>query len=113
VKRTILAIVAIAATSGLIASTAVAADRASVRVQYADLDLTRDPGVDSLYARLRHAANAVCERPGTRDLTSLTLEASCRSRALDEAVARVHNARLTARHTGTGHAVQLADSRLP
>lgn len=115
-KTAILAFVTIAAAGGPIVSPAFAADtsdRASVRVQYADLDLTRDPGVERLYARLRQAADSVCALPGTRDLASRAHEASCRSRALDEAVARVHNARLTARHTGTGHLVQLADSRVP
>jgi len=113
-SKTALALVAITAAGGLIAGPAFAVDageRASIRVQYADLDLARDPGVNSLYARLRRAAADVCERPGSRDLKSRALEAQCRDQALDEAVARVHNPRLKARHAGVGHAIQLADAR--
>ena len=41
------------------------ADRAAVRVSFADLDLSNEAGLATLYARLRSASQAVC---GSRSL---------------------------------------------
>lgn len=89
------------------------ADRASVRVQYGDLDLGRDAGVDTLYARLRGAARRVCEHSGTRDLRTFAMDSACSDQALDAAIARVNNPHLSARHGGVSRAIELADARLP
>lgn len=74
-------------------------DPPAVHVQFADLDLSHDAGVERLYARLRRAATTVCSlHADIRDLRATELERTCVATALDRAVADVHSARLSARH---------------
>ena len=74
-------------------------DVPSVRVQYADLDLTRDAGVEHLYTRLRHAAVAVCDQHADiRDFRAVAAQRTCTANALDRAVAEIHSSRLSTRH---------------
>lgn len=83
----------------------------SVRVAYSDLDLSKDVGVDALYTRLRHAAGHVCgDRVDIRDLKGVQMERACVARALDTAVESVHSPRLTARHTGAGPTLRVAQA---
>jgi UrcA family protein len=83
----------------------------SLRVSYYDLDLSKDSGVDTLYTRLRHAAGHVCgDRVDIRDLKGVQMERACVARALDNAVESVHSQRLTARHTGAGPALRVAQA---
>jgi len=80
-----------------IASVAIAADTGAppvARVRYGDLNLSNDAGVAHLYARLRHAADQVCELGSFRDI----VDQGCATQALDAAVAAVGNERLTALH---------------
>ncbi len=101
--RPALAIIAAGLGGLLLASSAFAAaagDAPSVRVSYSDLDLTQDAGVERLYARLRRAANQVCDSADNRDLAAFARRESCVRHALDRAVDDVHSARLTARHKG-------------
>jgi UrcA family protein len=62
--RKTLSLIAASIASATIATAAFAADTdepPSVRVCYADLNLSSGAGVAHLYARLRNAANQVCE----------------------------------------------------
>ncbi|MBS0394103.1 MAG: UrcA family protein [Proteobacteria bacterium] len=86
-------VLALCATTGAEARDADATR--STRVNYADLDLAHDAGVNALYARLRSAAGHVCASPNFRDV----IDQACASRALDEAVANVANEQLSALHT--------------
>jgi len=66
----------------------------TTRVGFADLNLASDAGVAHLYARLRNASRRVCVRASFRDL----VDDACAARALDGAVAAVHNDKLSAMH---------------
>ena len=109
--RPTLAIIAAGLGGWLLASTAFAApsaDSNSVRVSFSELDLTKDAGVERLYARLRRAAQQVCGSVDQRDLVALRQQESCVKQALDHAVEDVHSSRLTARHKGTAANAQFA-----
>jgi len=72
----------------------------SETVRIGDLDLARDSDLHTLYTRLRKAAVHVCTMGGmaTGDL----VDDSCPRRALDDAIASVANASLTALHEHRG-----------
>ncbi len=101
--RPTLAIIAAGLGGWLLASTAFASTSAevpAVRVNYSELDLSKDAGVERLYARLRHAAEQVCGNVDHRDLVAGRQRDACVRASLDRAVEQVHSARLTARHKG-------------
>ncbi|HEY2780812.1 MAG TPA: UrcA family protein [Steroidobacteraceae bacterium] len=79
---------ALAAPSGLI-------DQESRKVEYGDLDLTRDAGVATLYSRIRTAARAVCEPTDLVMLNLLRDRTDCRPDAIARAVADVNAPLLT------------------
>jgi UrcA family protein len=109
--RPTLTMIAAGLGGWLLASTAFAATQAdppAVRVKYAELDLTKDAGVEHLYTRLRNAARQVCGRADNRNLAALADQDACMQRALDRAVEDVHSARLTARHKGAAAGAQYA-----
>lgn len=98
-KPLILAIAGLAGLPFAAGAATVPADARSVRVQFADLDLTHDAGVEHLYVRLRHAANSVCDQhANVRDVRAMARERDCTNQALDRAVAQIRSARLSARH---------------
>ncbi len=73
------------------AGTAHAADAPSVAVSYQDLDLARPTDARVLYARLQHAAGAVCENYGTAtDLAHRVVYQRCYDAALADAVRQVN-----------------------
>lgn len=84
------------------ASAAGADDFSSVRVRYADLNLSNEAGAAHLYARLRNAANQVCEYTSFRNV----VDQGCAATALNGAVTAVGNARLTALHLRAAGATQ-------
>ena len=109
--RPALAFIAAGLGGWLLASTALAAapaDAPAVRVAFSELDLTKDAGVERLYARLRHAAAQVCGTNQTRNLGVLRSRDACARAALDRAVEAVHSSRLTARHKGATSGTQFA-----
>jgi len=65
-----------AGTAAVLASTSVNAQPVIVtadaplteHISYADLDLSSDAGVRALEARVRNAAHALCDEPGTQPL---------------------------------------------
>ena len=55
-----------------------AAENASVRVTYADLNLTTDFGKDKLQRRISYAAGIVCSTADPRDLNQVRAVTDCR-----------------------------------
>lgn len=96
----------------LTTSVASADDARSVRVRYADVNMTTSEGVQVLYARLRTAAHHVCVDAGTQELQRLMRANACFDKALDDAVAHVGHTQLVALHTRRtgrlGHSVIIA-----
>jgi UrcA family protein len=65
------------------------------RVSFADLDLTRGPGVVALYARIRSAAQQVCGTVDARQLEAITNSHRCTKQAIARAVREVNAPTLT------------------
>jgi len=91
-KRMVLAIGLSA--SAAIAAPAMATEKASASVQYADLDLTSEDGQRELDRRISRAAKAVCEselqRTGTRIRNSAYRECQASVQAqLERRIARI------------------------
>jgi len=78
-------------------------DRAAVGVSFADLDLSSEAGLQTLYGRLRASSYSVC---GTRSLAEagsldqLAVNKRCFKKSLSKAVARFDNDKLTEIHAG-------------
>jgi UrcA family protein len=67
----------------------------SVTVSYRDLNLSTIEGATALYQRLRHAANSVCDEPGT-GIAHFQEWKSCYQAAIADAVAKVNSPLLIA-----------------
>lgn len=109
-NRTLLAFAAAACLAAPAAFAAGADAPRTTTVAYDDLNLNSPAGVETLYARLRGAAQNVC---GDRDFRTLRARAayqSCYSHALDTAVAGVNHDSLTARHLGKSAPARFAGS---
>ena len=88
-----------------------AAEVATRRVGYADLDLTRDAGAAALYSRIHFAARQVCE-PVSAAWTWKVLEPArrCIEAAITRAVADVNAPALTTYYLAkTGQSIDLAE----
>jgi UrcA family protein len=70
-------------------------DPPSRRVSFADLDLTRDTGVATLYSRLSSAAREVCATNDSWEPKLFAHSYECRHQALERAVSDVNSATLT------------------
>ena len=109
-KALILAAALVAAGA---ASTPVFAQEADVRtehVSYRDVDFGNSQQVRSFYARLRMAAQRVCNRDD-RSLGGMQAERACERNALDLAVAQVNRQELYALHGTPSTQVAEAGSR--
>jgi UrcA family protein len=97
--RVVGAALAIAAAT-LIANIAAAKEpgAASAMVNYSDLDLTQSADTARLYARLKYASQKVCSSYDTRVLRMQRLHEACYDTALNDAVARVNDAKLSSLH---------------
>lgn len=62
----------------------------SVTVQFADLNLDREAGLDTLYKRIRIAAKRVCSAHQSQMLVSKQAYASCINLAVTTAVAQIN-----------------------
>ncbi len=97
-------LVALVATGlAFVGSTAVAAPQTEtheVTVNYADLNLESAAGIESLYARIRSAAKQVCGTAERHDFGAQADVRACREAAVANAVAKIDNAALAARHAG-------------
>ncbi len=99
-SRVVGVALAIAAAS-LFADVASAArddGQVSTVVKYGDLDLSRSADTQQLYARLKDASEQVCGSEYTRDLRMQRLHKACYTGALNRAVERVSEPKLTALH---------------
>ena len=76
----------------------------SIKVGYADLDLSTQAGAATLYNRIRGAARQVCGYEGA-SFEDKAIWKSCFTGAIDNAVATVNNPRLTALHSGESPSV--------
>ena len=84
------------------ATQAPAADPSDVRsetVSYRDLNLSTIEGATALYLRIKHAANHVCDEPGT-GIAHFQEWKSCYQAAIADAVAKVNSPLLTSVHGG-------------
>jgi len=75
----------------------------TLRVSYADLDLTSDAGIDVLYGRLQRASEMACDTGSIHQKGSLKAArsaASCFDEVLTNLVSKVNNNKLTAVHEG-------------
>jgi UrcA family protein len=95
VTATAVALVGFAAANAALAAEP---GTTSITVSYADLDLGKPQGVDTLYARLKGAAKAACGDTDARNLREKALVRECRDEALASAVKGVNHAALTAMH---------------
>ena len=99
--RKTLILVAAGAAAWLASAGAMAAgsdDTRSVRVSYADLDLSKAAGVDSLRSRLRQASEKVCGGSSDiRDLGTSAAQRQCSARALSAALEQLRTAQHAAR----------------
>jgi UrcA family protein len=101
-------LVALIATGLAFVGTAAHADTDTltrdVKVNFADLNLESQAGIESLYSRLQTAARKVCGTPTRADLQSFDEVAQCRKAAIGAAVARIDNKALSARHSNRADA---------
>jgi UrcA family protein len=93
----VLAACLIGASGSALAATP-ADETPSMKVSYADLNLTSDEGNSALYARIAAAARQVCltDRVDIRDLGAYAQARSCEAQAIARAVHAVHSPRLAA-----------------
>ncbi len=70
----------------------------SVRVSYADLNLGNVAGAETLYARLKRAAQKVCDDEARKPVNTLNAIRDCEETALNRAVEAVGSERLTDIH---------------
>jgi UrcA family protein len=72
----------------------------SERVSYADLNLNKSADAQTLYARLRRAAENVCGDLRRKSLQEMVVERECKESALERAVNEVGNRQLSDIHRG-------------
>jgi UrcA family protein len=97
--RVVGAVLALAAAT-LVADIASAKDHdgVSTLVRYSDLDLTQSSDAARLYARLKYAAQKVCNSYDSRDMNMQRAHDACYDTALSNAVAKVNDAKLSSLH---------------
>lgn len=104
--KTMTGLLAATAVSFILAMPALGQDRSangsvgsSHAVAFGDLDLTSQAGIDTLYKRLRSAANRVCSpREDIRNLPMHRDWRQCMKGALDRAVSELNLPALTQTH---------------
>jgi UrcA family protein len=85
-------------TTQVVASDLISAP-VSIKVSYADLNLSSTAGASALYGRIKSAAKRACGYEGS-SLTDIRLWKRCVHEAVDDAVGRVNSPLLTQVHTG-------------
>ena len=90
-KHLLATVLCIAFTAPALATTSTQVDgihnRASVTVSYADLNLDRPEGRETLYARIKSAARRVCElNSGKESLSVTSLRKQCFKESVDKAL---------------------------
>ena len=80
-------------------------DVASVKVQYADLNLSSPTGAKAMLQRIHQAANAVCGPQSTSQIDRMArLHESCVKQAVSGSVRQLNVPMVTALYTGDGEA---------
>ena len=82
---------ALGAASNAHAATAPAAAAPAMKVSYGDLNLATEQGSLALYARLEHAARAVCPVDDIRDLHAYLASRACQAEAIARAVQEINS----------------------
>ena len=97
---------AIVSALAVLGATPALADEAarSMKVSYADLDLSTEAGAATLLSRIRSAARQVCGYDGST-FTDKAIWNSCFKHAVGDAVGKVNNPQLTALYRGKGPVV--------
>ena len=72
----------------------------SVSVSYADLNLAERTGQETLYERLKTAAEGVCGGARDINLTTVRVQRKCYEEALDNAIGQVGSEELVTIHNG-------------
>jgi UrcA family protein len=75
-------------------------DIASIRVNFADLNLTSAEEAATLYDRLRRAATLLCDDLTRKSVNDMVAVKECKEIAIDRAVREVGNPQLTNIHQG-------------
>ena len=86
---------------GLAAASAVAGetdDAPSVTVSYADLDLSKPAGAETLYRRIQAAARSVCGPRHSRSLARVQAFRTCYEDAIEDALQQVNESSVFAVH---------------
>jgi UrcA family protein len=86
-------------------------DPPTVTVDYGELNLASDEGVETLYRRLLVATRVVCERFDQRPLARRAKWHQCFEEALSAVVRDVNDPRLSALHASRGGTVNVVESR--
>ena len=105
--------VALASTSSLVCSAA-DGNVLQTTVKYSDLKVSTSQGADSLYSRIRIAAEKVCRPLNRDDFASKKLFHNCMDHATADAVSKVAQPALFAVYsakTGTSKPIVLASSQ--
>ena len=85
----------------------------STEVRYTDLDLGKEAGVANLYARLKNAAEQVCDTGYPSSALFLSTKSrACVADALQQAVAKVDRPALTAYHAARAPAGARGTARI-
>jgi UrcA family protein len=79
----------------------------SMKVSYADLDISTDHGLKTLYGRIQTAADQVCPHLLDGDFNAARNQVvnSCRDAAIARAVEKINNSRLSALYASRKSAV--------
>ena len=97
----VAAIVLVAPAAALASLESVSSEEVRLSVSYADLDLSKAAGVETLYLRLKAAATRACGPTTLRQAGSLEQimnNRDCAKRLLDRAVQKADNTALTKLH---------------
>jgi UrcA family protein len=107
---------ALAVLFGPLAATGAAAAASSYEVvtrtvNFADLNLNSRDGVVTLYARIKAAANEVCEPADSRSLDTAVHVRHCKEQAISRAVADAQSSRLMGFHVATTNQTEAVVNR--
>lgn len=71
----------------------------SITINYSELDISKPQGLEVLYARIKHAAKAVCGFDGSpQELSRSRHLEACYRTSLDNAIRQINRPKLTALH---------------
>lgn len=98
VKQLIIIAAAVVASALIVPTVSQAADRSSVRVSYADLNLATGFGQNKLQRRIAYASQTVCDTGFPLDLSFMRAVNDCREATIADAQPAFEAAVASARH---------------